>query len=192
METNFIRLRLRSNLLLFIMLLFSWNTFAQGDTQIPDKYSDLYRKLEFTLDEQLKTENVKFAVNQTHKPLFMCTDLLVANSNRGEILLKPETLAGVKFSLNSFSKLGIGCVKFAVQYPLLTEDFPRNKEYLEFYKQVISEAHKLGIKVMPHVSVIFANTPFSPLKGIYKGLTLEKFKTDYRKMVMLIAQELKI
>jgi hypothetical protein len=165
---------------------------AAGAPPVPEAYSTLYGQLERTLDEELKLETAAGAKappgNQGPR---LCTDLLVANSNRGEILLRPETLRGVIASLDAFRKLGVDCVKFALQYPLLRPGFPHSDEYLAFYRQVVAEAHQRGIKVMPHVSVVFADTPFSPMKGIYCGLTLEKFKAEYRDMVRLIARELK-
>ncbi|MFA7369767.1 MAG: hypothetical protein WC334_09000, partial [Kiritimatiellales bacterium] len=162
--------------------------FAQN--AVPAAYTALYSTLERSLDEQLRIESAAGTKPDQHGPL-LCTDLLVANSNRGEALLMPETMPAVVTTLRSFRELGVDCVKFALQYPLLTPDFPRNDEYLAFYRQVVDEAHKLGIKVMPHVSVIFADTPFSPFQGIYRDLTIEKFKADYRLMVMRVARELK-
>jgi hypothetical protein len=97
----------------------------------------------------------------------------------------------VFLSLDAFRELGADCVKFALQYPLLRPGFAHRAEYLEFYRQVVAAARQRGIKVMPHVSILFADTPFSPMKGIYRGLTLERFKAEYRDMVMLIARELK-
>jgi hypothetical protein len=97
----------------------------------------------------------------------------------------------VRFSLDAFRDLGVGCVKFALQFPLLRPGFPNRDGYLTFYRQVVAEARNRGIKTMPHVSVIFADTPYSPMTGLYKGLTLEQFTREYREMVMLIVRELK-
>ena len=165
---------------------------AAASPAVPDSYTALYRHLERTLDEQLTIETRAGAKPGpgNHGPL-LCTDLLVANSNRGEILLAPETMGGVKVTLDAFRALGVDCVKFALQYPLLRPGFEHGAEYLAFYQQVVAEAHRRDIKVMPHVSVLFADTPFSPFQGIYRGLTLDRFTAEYRDMVMLIARELK-
>jgi len=180
--------RLLSVLLFSAAILEDCPGFAEN--AVPAAYAALYNSLERSLDEQLRIESSAGTKPDQHSPL-LCTDLLVANSNRGEALLTPETMPAVITTLHSFHKLGVDCVKFALQYPLLTPDFPRNDEYLTFYRQVVTKAHKLGIKVMPHVSVIFADTPFSPFQGIYRDLTIEKFKADYRLMVMRVARELK-
>lgn len=86
--------------------------------------------------------------------------------------------------------MGVQCVKFALHYPLLRPDFPNAHEYLTFYKEVVKEAHLRGIMVMPHVTVMFSDTPFSPFKNLYQGLTLERFKEEFRDMVHLVVREL--
>ena len=55
----------------------------------------------------------------------------------------------------------------------------------------MKEAHARGMKVMPHVTVLFADTPFSPFQGIYRGLDLGRFKREYRNMVHLVVSELR-
>jgi hypothetical protein len=166
------------------------STIAVAAPEVPARYSALYSGLGRILDEQTRVEAAGAASKPGAAPV-LCTDLLAANSNRGEGLLAPETQRGVVVSLDAFRDLGVGCVKFALQYPLLRPDFPRRDGYVAFYRQVVAEAHKRGLKVMPHVSVIFADTPFSPMTGLYRGLTLDQFKREYRDMVMLIARELK-
>jgi hypothetical protein len=112
-----------------------------AEAPIPSAYADLYGKLERALDDQLQIEAAAKTKPEEGAPL-LCTDLLAANSNRGEALLMPSTLQGVILSLDSFHDLGVDCVKFACQYPMLTMGFPRREEYLAFYKQVVAEAHK--------------------------------------------------
>ena len=177
-------------LLLLAFLNFAISNYAADTASVPPAYTELYNKLDRILDEQLQIE-AKVKDKQSEFRPILCVELLVANSNRGEELLRPQTMQAVIICLDSFKEIGVKCVKFAVQYPLLTSDFPRNKEYATFYRQVIAESHKRDIKVMPHISVIFADTQFSSMKGIYRGLTLERFKSEYRLMVMRVANELK-
>ncbi|MBN1662037.1 MAG: hypothetical protein JW943_00400 [Deltaproteobacteria bacterium] len=159
-----------------------------GD-HIPAAYAGIYQMLEQTLDaETVRLQRADKATVGT-RPL-ISVDLLIANSNRGPALLQPMVMDAVRLSLDRFRNLGIQSVKFAVQYPLFRPDFPHAAEYLAFYKQVVTEAHARGLKVMPHVTVLFADTPFSPFKGIYRGLNLERFKREYRDMVHLIVREL--
>lgn len=177
-------------LLLLAFIYFAISNYGADTASVPPAYTELYNKLNRILDEQLQIE-AKIKNKHIQFSPMLCTELLVANSNRGEELLRPQTMQAVITCLDSFKEIGVKCVKFAVQYPLLTADFPRNEQYAAFYRQVIAESHKRNIKVMPHISVIFANTPFSSMKGIYRGLTLERFKSEYRLMVMRVANELK-
>jgi hypothetical protein len=119
------------------------------------------------------------------------TDLLAANSNAGEALLRPQAMEMVKKSLDSFRAMGLTGVKFALQYPLLTPGFPHANEYLAFYKQVAAEAHARGLKIMPHVTTLFGDTAFSPFQHLYTGLTPERFTREYRDQVRLVLRELK-
>jgi hypothetical protein len=103
-----------------------------GNAEVPAAYQPLFATLKAQLDA---------AAGQTGAPSLRegpvySTDLLVANSNRGPALLLPETLEATKLFLDRFKAMGIGCVKFALQYPLLRPDFPRSEEYLAFYKAV--------------------------------------------------------
>lgn len=162
---------------------------AASTTNVPKKYARLYAELEQVLDDQLSKLDVPGKTADAFKPI-LCVDLLAANSNRGPALLRPDNMEIVRLSLDRFKALGIQCVKFAVQYPLLRPDFFHAPEYLAFYRDVVKEAHTRQIKVMPHITVLFSDTPFSPFQGIYKGLDLNRFKREYRDMVHLVVREL--
>lgn len=153
---------------------------------VPPKYAELYQGLERLLDAELAKP---VPADAGRLPL-AGADLLMANSNRGPVLLDPATLAAVGPCLDRFRELGLGWVRFEVQYPLLRLDFPRHAEYLEFYRQVVKLAHARGLKVMPHVTVLFSDTPFSPFKGLYRGLDLDRFKREYRSMVRIVLRQL--
>ncbi len=157
--------------------------------KVPQNYVVLYRDLEKILNAELSKTNKTGTAPASSKPL-VSVDLLAANSNRGVALLRPDFLETVRLSLDRFREIGIQSVKFALHYPLLRPDFPHAPEYLKFYKQVVEEAHARGIKVMPHITVLFADTPFSPFQDIYKGLDLARFKREYREMVHLVVREL--
>ena len=169
---------------LFLCLLLA---LPSARAEVPASYKELYSSMERTLDES----EAQIGTNPLAdwKPVFS-TDLLAANSNRGSALLQPQALPAVRLSLDRFKAMGIQSVKFALQYPMLLPYFPRSGEYLEFYRQVVQEAHARGIKVMPNVTVLFANAAFNPFKGIYSDLNLEKFKREYRDMVHLVVREL--
>jgi hypothetical protein len=163
---------------------------ANAADRVPQAYAGLYQKLEQILDTELARLDRSDTASNTFSSL-LSADLLAANSNRGPALLAPDALDTVRLSLDRFREIGIQAVKFAVQYPLLRPDFPRASDYLTFYKDVVKEAHARGIKVMPHVTVLFADTPFSPFQGIYQGLDLGRFKREYRNMVHLVVNELR-
>lgn len=154
---------------------------------VPAGYVDLYRGLDAALD----AADSRVAGPKDDWRPESSVDLLAANSNRGPALLHPQTLEAVQLSLDRFRAMGIQNVKFALQYPMLRPDFPNAADYLAFYKRVVDEAHERGMKVMPHVTVLFADTPFSPFKGIYRGLDLGRFRREYRDMVHLVVRELK-
>ena len=164
--------------------------FGEFDTDgaVPAKYARLYQGLERLLDAEL--------ARQARRPESPCTkpvisvDLLAASANRGPALLLPGSIEVVRLSLDRFRELGVGSVKFAVSYPLLRPGFPRQAEYLAFYRRVVHEARQRGLKVMPHVTVLFSDTPFSPFRDLYRGLDLERFKREYREMVHLLVHEL--
>jgi polyhydroxybutyrate depolymerase len=155
---------------------------------VPAKHARLYQGLERILDAELARQSHGPEVAAT-RPM-ISTDLLVANANRGPALLLPESIEAVRLSLDRFKELGVGSVKFALQYPLLRPDFPRQAEYLAFYKQVVLDARQRGLLVMPHLTVLFSDTPFSPFRDLYRGLDLARFMREYRDMVHLIAREL--
>lgn len=155
---------------------------------VPAQQAELYQGLERILDAELARPS-RGPEGATTRPV-ISLDLLVANSNRGPALLLPESIEAVRLSLDRFKELGVGSVKFALHYPLLRPDFPRQPEYLAFYRQVVAEARLRALKVMPHVTVMFSDTPFSVFKGLYRGLDLARFKREYRAMVHLIVSEL--
>jgi len=179
------------SMIMVIGLMFMAGVFcyASPPENVPSDYSKLYVYLEQILDAQLSQSSNSQRSEESFRPVFS-VDLLVANSNRGPVLLRSETLTAVRISLDRFKSMGVRCVKFALHYPLLRPDFPNAPEYLTFYKEVVKEARLRGIMVMPHVTVMFSDTPFSPFKNLYQGLTLERFKIEFRDMVHLVVREL--
>jgi hypothetical protein len=162
---------------------------AASATGAPQTTQRTYAALEQLLTSARKKYRPD-AVAGLPKPEYF-TDLLAANSNAGEALLQPQTMGVVKLSLDRLKAMGITGVKFALQYPLLRPGFPRADEYLAFYKQVAAEAHRRGLKILPHVTTLFGNTPFSSFNDLYAGLTPDRFAREYRDMVHLVLKQLK-
>lgn len=188
LEINMIKTRIMIPVV-WILMTASVCLGAEPDEKVPASYSSLYYYLEDMLDAQLSREAYFQGAEESFGPVY-CLELLMANSNRGPVLLRPETLPAVRLSLDRFKSIGVQCVKFALQYPLLRPDFPDAAGYFSFYKEVVKEAHQRGMKVMPHITVMFADTPFSPFKNLYQGLTLERFSQEFRDMVRLVIREL--
>ncbi len=173
---------------LFTVLCACGHLAAAVPGNVPAVHAQTYATLDRILDTQLaQIKPVK--TDPPFKPVY-CLELLPANCNRGPALFHPDTLPFVELTLDRYKAMGVQCVKFAMHFPLLRPDFPDAAKYLAFYKEVVQKAHAREIKVLPHVTVIFADTPFSPFQGIYKGLDLARFKKEYAEMVHLVVREL--
>lgn len=173
----------------FILALFvlgAASFLGAADAPVPPKYAELYHGLARILDAEL----TKPAPAEPAAMPLVSADLLMANSNRGLVLLHPATLEAIGPCLDGFRALGLGAVRIELQYPMLRPDFPRHGEYLDFYRQVVKLARNRGLKVMLHVTVLFSDTPFSPFKGLYRDLDLERFKREYRRMVRIVLRQL--
>lgn len=166
---------------------------APGDAaavpaSVPDADRATYAALAQALDRAEATYRPDDVAGLAKPEYF--TDLLAANSNAGEALLRSQMMEAVTVSLDAFKRMGLTGVKFAVQYPILTPNFPRSVDYLAFYRRVADEARARGLKILPHVTVVFANTAFSSFKGIYDKLTPERFAAEYKAMVARVIAEL--
>jgi len=161
---------------------------AQNGTVVPPDYVELYSVLETSLENY----NAYLASldSEITYPVVYGAELLPANSNRGESLLVPQTMSAVELFLDRFQQLGIQGVTVPVSYPLYTPDFPRYAEYVRFFKQVAQKVREHGMTLALESSIIFANTPFSTLRISYDDLTFEKFKSERRRMVQAIIQDL--
>jgi len=155
---------------------------------IPLKYRALYSRLESNLNDYEKWLDSKKVV-ETGEIIF-AAELLPANANRGPDLLKPESIEGVSLYLDRLEELGIRGVTIAVGYPLYLQEFDRYREYVDFYKRVVEEARKRGMKVDVKTGVIFSGTAFSKLNLNYSGLTFEEYKVNKKRMVVNIIRDL--
>lgn len=86
--------------------------------------------------------------------------------------------------------MGIQGVTFPIGYPLYSEDDPHHSEYVQFFKQVVQEIRKRGMKLDIESAVLFANTPFSSISENFTGLTFDQFKISKAKMVAEIINDL--
>lgn len=175
-------------LLLGILLLPSVALGQIQNTQIPLEYQRVYSTLKQNLDgfdAYLLSHDTA-----TNYPAIFGAELLTANSNRGCELLEPQAMQGVVLYLDRLKTLGIQGVTFPIGYPLYTPTYPRYQEYVQFYKQVVQEVRKRGMKIDVESSVLFANTVFSSVTFNYAGLTFDEFKIQRKQMLAAIIQDL--
>lgn len=161
---------------------------VQHPVGIPPAYADLYALLSAQLDAA--EAQVRPLHPELGKPPVYAAELIPANANRGPALLQPGVIEGVRLFLDRFQQLGIRGVVFPVGYPMLLDRFPRSAEYLQFYKQVVTEARKRGMTVEIESSVMFANTPFSPITWDYASTPFNQFVQERHDMTARIVAEL--
>ena len=154
---------------------------------VPAAYQALYA----TLQDELNSAETRWPATPGGQPPLYAAELLVADDNRGPVLLNQGTMPSVRLYLDRLQAMGIKSVKNAIQYPLLTPNFPDYARYLDFYRQVGQEIHQRGMVWVIQASILFANTPFSPVTYNYSGLTFDAFMQQYRQMVVTIINELK-
>jgi hypothetical protein len=155
---------------------------------VPSFYRGIYhelstelRKLETAIPIQPKVEgNCSFGV-----------ELLVANSNRGEVLLTDRVLRATVLTLDRLQDLGVQSVSVSIQYPVLVSTFPRSAEYRYFYKQVAAEIRKREVTFIVEVGTTFREPEFSNVKVDYSGLTMGQFKKELREMAAFIIEDLR-
>ncbi|MEW5941121.1 MAG: hypothetical protein AB1750_15760 [Chloroflexota bacterium] len=164
------------------------DTPTQPPATVPEKYQALYDYLDQTLDADLATLRADPGAGRADT--IFAAELIVANGNRGEDLLRPETLPAVTLYLDRLQAMGVRGVKNPIPYPLLKPDFPRSEEYLEFYRNVAKEIRAHDMTWTVQAGILFANLPFSPVAYDFSQLTFEQYKGEDRAMVETILREL--
>ena len=156
---------------------------SAADDHIPKKYLPIYRELENQLTLTENTLNGK--QTQSSKTTF-AIELLVADGQRGEILLSERARVGTILTLDGVKVLGITGVSFSIPYPLLSAKSSRYQEYQRFYKEMITEAKKRGFKVMVELGSFFPEPEFSPIRHDYSKETLQTIETGLINMGKVI------
>jgi len=160
---------------------------TQNAVAIPTEYSSIYTNLKAALDQF--NAFLDKQGNPKNSTVFGA-ELLPANCNRGEDLLRPGVISAVKLYLDRLQELGIQGVTIPIHYPLYTPQFPRFTEYVSFYKQVMQEIRSRGMKLDIESHVLFANTTFSPVKWDYSKLTFDQYKAARRDMIARVLDDL--
>lgn len=121
------------------------------------------------------------------------TELLAANSNQGERVLREQAWESILFNLNRIQSLGVRAVKVAVKYPILMPGFPRWAEYLALYKKLGDELRRRNLKFLAQMTPGFKPSALSalPVEPYYANLTLERYKHEKRQMTEIIIKEIR-
>jgi hypothetical protein len=156
---------------------------------IPAEYRALYEELSSKLGQlQDRINSVESSQNPGTR---FGVELLVANSNRGEILLTERVFKATVLTLDRLQSLGVQCVALSIQFPVLVRSQPRADDYLSFYRRVVSEIRQRGLTVIVEMGTLFREPEFSKLRVDYSHLTLETFKVQLREMAQIIVADLK-
>lgn len=148
----------------------------QYDMSIPMKYQGEYGALQ----RILSTFNSSLGPYPTTiNGINFATELLPANGNRGPALFQSSNLGSVTLNLNALEAMGIQGVTIAIGYPLLDPTFPDSTQYLSYFQQVVSMVHARGMKVLIESQILFANTPYSPLKYDWSNLPYPQYITNH-------------
>lgn len=156
--------------------------------KIPAEYQSLYTYLDGKLDDFAKQLNAQPTADA--RAITFAAELIVANGNRGEDLLLPQTFPAVVQYLDQLQVLGVTGVKVAIKYPLLTPDWRRSDEYLAFYKKVARELKRRNMKMLAGTGVAFTQPEFSRVPVDYRGMTLERLKQGERQQIETIIREI--
>jgi hypothetical protein len=154
---------------------------------IPLKYQGEYARLQNILN----TFNSSLGPYATPiNGITFATELLPANGNSGPELFQPGNLASVTLNLNALQAMGVQGITIAIGYPLLDPTFPDNEQYLSYFQQVVSVIHARGMKVLIESQILFANTPYSPLKYDWSSLPYSQYVTNHIAQDQLIINKI--
>jgi hypothetical protein len=156
--------------------------------RVPAEYRALYSELDAKLNQLDKTLNshwdgktsgVKFGV-----------ELLVANANRGEILLIESVFKATVLTLDRLQELGVRSVAVSIQFPMLTQSFPRFDEYKNFYQRVAREIRRRDFIFIVETGTFFRESEFTKFEINYDNLTFDTFNAQLKEMTDIIIRDL--
>ena len=159
-----------------------------GTTTVPYRYRSLYNELYTQLDSLHSSVNNGWDGKKSD--VNFGVELLVANSNRGEVLLTDRVFKATRLTLDRLKDLGVQSIALSIQYPILMSAFPRAAEYRIFYKRVAREIRRMGFKLIVEIGTTFREPEFSKLKENYRGLTMKRFRDELSEMAMVIATDM--
>lgn len=185
------------NALCLVITLFTGNAFSQC-VSVPAEFNQTCGQLQRYVDKLDKA--VTSAWDGKRTAVSFSTDLLSANDNRGlQGLLNPRTMDGVRREMDAIAKrLGVQAITMSVNFPTLYQPFYQyNKDpddygkVLSFYKSVMAEARKLGLKVVIESAVVFPMEARDlPLGSYYATLSEGALIAGRAQVALAIAKEL--
>jgi hypothetical protein len=156
---------------------------------VPEDYRALYHELATELGNLSK--RIRYKGNGRKGETAFGVELLVANSNRGEILLTDRVFQATTLTLDRLKDLGTHSVALSIQYPTLTRSYPRSSEYTDFYKRVAREIRRRGYILIIEMGTTFREPEFSKMRVDYSGLTMKRFNAQLRDMAETIIKDLR-
>jgi len=166
----------------------SWAAAAAAPAaEVPPAYRFLYD----LLNRQLSVVERHFD-GRTMAPSVprYAAELLTANANQGEDILRPKAFQGSLLFIQRFKEMGIQAVWISLEYPMLLPEFPRHREYLDFYKRLAEAIRAQGMEVCMDLGAFFPPSEFSRVDWDYSGETIESFSRKARRQVELIIREI--
>jgi hypothetical protein len=154
----------------------------------PASFADLYGELSEALGEF--EGHVAANPDQTRGDTIFAAELLVANGNRGEALLEPGTMVGVRLYLDRLEEIGVRGVTLQIADPLLDPDYPRSDGYLAFFRSVADEVHSRGLILAVETGPVFPDPQFSRVQYDWSQHTLDEYFRMRRDQLVRIAREI--
>ena len=139
----------------------------------PTSYEDLYASLSDALSEF--EDHLAANWDGARGETVFGAELIIANGNRGDVLLQPATMAGVRLYLDRLQQIGVGGVTVQIADPLLSPGYARSDEYLAFYRQVAEEARGRGLVLTVETGPVFPDPQFSRVQYDWSQLTLDEY-----------------
>jgi hypothetical protein len=118
-------------------------------------------------------------------------ELIMANSHRGEALLREDTFTAILLTLDRLKSLGVKGMMVGILYPVLNPSFPHSNDYMNFYKRLASEIKKRGFVLIIETTSAFREPEFSDVRVDYSGLTLERYQREKLQMAEDILKEMR-
>ena len=160
-----------------------------GPPPVPPEYASLESLLGSELGDFEATLNTSW--DHSEGSTVFAADLLYANGNVGEALLQPQVMDQNRTMLDQLQALGIKGVVIAIKFPLLSPSFPHSTDYLAFYKEIVTECHRRGIRVLVESGAVFSGTPYSAVHVDWSQYTRDSFFQGLEDQLLLIASQVR-